>query len=88
MYETKLTPGAASLADKAKQVGCNYLASPVFGQPPAVVAKTMVCTVAGDPTAIKVVKPILDSLGRATIVIGEDVTQGELSLAQGRLGKS
>jgi 3-hydroxyisobutyrate dehydrogenase-like beta-hydroxyacid dehydrogenase len=39
----------------------------------------MVCLVAGDPTAVEIVKPVLYTIGRATIVIGEDVAQGTLT---------
>jgi len=38
----------------------------------------MVNTVAGDMDAIAYLKPILESIGRATIVVGEDVSQGML----------
>ena len=65
------------LEEKAKRVGAMYLSAPVFGQPPAVVAKTVVLTVAGDPDSVKVVLPILQSLGRAVILLGPDVQQGE-----------
>jgi 3-hydroxyisobutyrate dehydrogenase-like beta-hydroxyacid dehydrogenase len=49
-----------------------------MGQPAAAAARSMVCIVAGDAESVAYVKPILDSLGRATIVVGEDATQGKL----------
>ena len=54
-----------------------YLASPVIGQPAAAAAKQLVSVIAGNPEAIEYVKPILNYIGRETIVVGSDVSQGK-----------
>jgi len=58
-------------------VGAVYLASPVIGQSAAAAAKQLVSVIAGDPEAIEYVKPILNFIGRETIVVGGDVSQGK-----------
>ena len=51
--------------------GAFYLSSPIFGQPEAVANRTMVSTLAGDTSAVKTVKPIIDWLGQATLVMDQ-----------------
>jgi len=58
-----------------------YLASPVIGQPAAAAAKQLVSVIAGNLEAVEYIKPILDFIGRETIVVGDDVAQGESSMA-------
>jgi len=58
-----------------------YLASPVIGQPAAAAAKQLVSVIAGNLEAIEYIKPILNFIGRETIVVGDDVAQGESSVA-------
>jgi len=58
-----------------------YLASPVIGQPAAAAAKQLVSVIAGDLEAIEYINPILDFIGRGTIVVGDDVAQGKSSMA-------
>ena len=58
-------------------VGVQYLASPIVGQPAAAASRQSVSCIAGDLGAIEYVKPILDTIGRATIVVGDEVSQGE-----------
>jgi len=62
-------------------VGAVYLASPVIGQPAAAAAKQLISVIAGDPEAIECVKPILNFIGRETIVVGDDVSQGKSRFA-------
>jgi len=62
-------------------VGAVYLASPVIGQPAAAVAKQLVSVIAGNLEAIEYVKPILHFIGRDTIVVGNDVSQGKSRFA-------
>jgi 3-hydroxyisobutyrate dehydrogenase len=57
--------------------GAFYLAAPVIGQPAAAAAKQLVSVIAGNPEAIEYVKPILKFIGRETIVVGSDVSQGK-----------
>jgi len=58
-------------------VGVHYLASPIIGQPAAAASGQLVSCIAGDLGAIEYVKPILGTIGRATIVVGKDVSQGK-----------
>lgn len=53
-----------------------YLASPVIGQPAAAASKQLVSVIAGHSEAIQYIKPILDFIGRATIIVSDDVSQG------------
>ena len=57
-----------------------YLASPVIGQPAAAAAKQIVSVIAGNLEVIEYIKPILNFIGRETIVVGEDVAQGKSSM--------
>jgi hypothetical protein len=49
----------------------------VIGQPAAAASKQLVSCIAGDMKAIEYVKPILNFIGRATIIVGEHVARGK-----------
>ena len=76
-FRAMLMGDLAKLATQAKEVGCVYLACPVFGQPAAAKAGQLVCIVSGQPDEREFVKPLLAAVGRKTLDVGDDVTKGK-----------
>jgi len=77
--------GLGRLAEQAKEAGCTYLSSPVFGQPAAARAKLLVCILAGPTKEKEVVKPLLEAIGRKTVDVGEDITKGQFTVTVQRI---
>jgi 3-hydroxyisobutyrate dehydrogenase-like beta-hydroxyacid dehydrogenase len=66
------TETAALLASKHARNGQGYVAAPVFGNPDAAKARQLFIVAAGVPADIERCRPILDTLGQRTFVIGAD----------------
>lgn len=69
------TAFARRLMSEHQQRGQNYLSAPVFGRPEAAEAKKLVVVVAGEKNLIERFRPVLDSIGRRTIVTGTEPWQ-------------
>lgn len=66
---------AKRLAQEHRQCGQEYLSAPVFGRPEAAEAKKLMVAVAGEPSLVDRVRPLLDAIGRKTVVIGTEAWQ-------------
>ncbi len=60
------------LAEKHRQRRHSYVASPVFGRPPAAESAQLVVVAAGPSEAVERVRPLLEAIGRKLFVLGED----------------
>ena len=60
------------LAEKHRQRGHSYVASPVFGRPPAAESAQLVAVAAGPGEAVERVRPLLEAIGRKLFLLGED----------------
>jgi 3-hydroxyisobutyrate dehydrogenase-like beta-hydroxyacid dehydrogenase len=63
---------ATDLASAHARHGQGYVAAPVFGNPDAAKARQLFVVAAGAPADVERCRPILDSLGQRTFVIGTD----------------
>ncbi|KAE8537848.1 hypothetical protein D1P53_005909 [Cryptococcus gattii VGV] len=65
---------SAKLAEQAKSVGATYIASPVFGRPPAAEASKLLIVLSG-PANVKseVKKHLIPTIGDRFVDVGEDV---------------
>jgi 3-hydroxyisobutyrate dehydrogenase-like beta-hydroxyacid dehydrogenase len=66
------TAGASLLASEHARNGQGYVAAPVFGNPDAAKARQLFIVAAGVPADVERCRPILDSLGQRTFVLGAD----------------
>jgi len=66
---------ARRLSDEHQARGQFYVSAPVFGRPEAAAAKRLLVVAAGPEVAFQRVKPLLDAIGRGTIVIGSEAWQ-------------
>jgi 3-hydroxyisobutyrate dehydrogenase-like beta-hydroxyacid dehydrogenase len=66
------TAAASLLASEHARNRQGYVAAPVFGNPDAAKARQLFIVAAGVPADIERCRPILDSLGQRTFVIGAD----------------
>jgi 3-hydroxyisobutyrate dehydrogenase-like beta-hydroxyacid dehydrogenase len=66
---------ARRLANEHQHLGQGYLSAPVFGRPEAAEAKKLVVVVAGEESLIERFRPLLDAIGRKTIVTGTEPWQ-------------
>jgi 3-hydroxyisobutyrate dehydrogenase-like beta-hydroxyacid dehydrogenase len=64
------TATASLLASEHARNGQGYVAAPVFGNPDAAKARQLFIVAAGVPADVERCRPILDSLGQRTFVIG------------------
>lgn len=69
---------ATRLMKEHQQREQGYLSAPVFGRPEAAEAKKLVVAVAGERTLIGRVRPLLDSIGRKTVVTGSEAWQANV----------
>jgi 3-hydroxyisobutyrate dehydrogenase-like beta-hydroxyacid dehydrogenase len=51
------------------KAGQHFVAAPVFGRPEAAAAAKLVIVAAGEPAALELAKPVLDSIGQKTFVL-------------------
>jgi 3-hydroxyisobutyrate dehydrogenase-like beta-hydroxyacid dehydrogenase len=64
------TAAASDLAREHARQGQGYVAAPVFGNPDAAKARQLFIVAAGAPADLERCRPILDSLGQKTFVVG------------------
>jgi 3-hydroxyisobutyrate dehydrogenase-like beta-hydroxyacid dehydrogenase len=72
------TATASLLASRHAMSGQGYVAAPVFGNPDAAKARQLFIVAAGAPADVERCRPLLDSLGQRTFVIGDDPAQANL----------
>ena len=72
------TSAASDLASEHARHGQGYVAAPVFGNPDAAKARQLFIVAAGAPADVERCRPLLDSLGQRTFVIGADPAQANL----------
>jgi 3-hydroxyisobutyrate dehydrogenase-like beta-hydroxyacid dehydrogenase len=72
------TATASQLAREHAFRGQGYVAAPVFGNPDAAEARQLFIVAAGAAADIERCRPLLDSLGQQTFVIGADPAQANL----------
>jgi 3-hydroxyisobutyrate dehydrogenase-like beta-hydroxyacid dehydrogenase len=66
------TSTASHLAKEHARHGQGYVAAPVFGNPDAAKARQLFIIAAGAPADVERCRPLMDSLGQQTFVIGTD----------------
>src|SRR5207302_10447717 len=66
------TATASHLASEHARRGQGYVAAPVFGNPEAAKARQLFIVAAGVPADVERCKPLTDSLGQQTFVIGTE----------------
>jgi 3-hydroxyisobutyrate dehydrogenase-like beta-hydroxyacid dehydrogenase len=66
------TAAASRLAREHARREQGYVAAPVFGNPDAAKARQLFIVAAGVPADVERCRPLLDSLGQQTVVIGTD----------------
>jgi 3-hydroxyisobutyrate dehydrogenase-like beta-hydroxyacid dehydrogenase len=72
------TATASHLASEHARHGQGYVAAPVFGNPEAAKARQLFIVAAGVPVDVERCRPLLDSLGQQTFVIGHDPAHANL----------
>ena len=72
------TAAASELASEHAINGQGYVAAPVFGNPDAAKARQLYIVAAGAPADVERCRPLLDSLGQQTFVVGADPAQANL----------
>jgi 3-hydroxyisobutyrate dehydrogenase-like beta-hydroxyacid dehydrogenase len=66
------TAAASVMASEHARHGQGYVAAPVFGNPDAAKARQLFIVAAGVPADIARCRPIFDSLGQRTFIVGSD----------------
>jgi len=66
---------ARRLSSEHQARGQFYVSAPVFGRPEAAAAKRLLVVAAGEGAALHRVKPLLDAIGRGTVVVGSEPWQ-------------
>jgi 3-hydroxyisobutyrate dehydrogenase-like beta-hydroxyacid dehydrogenase len=69
---------ASHFASEHARRGQGYVAAPVFGNPDAAAARQLFIVAAGVAADVERCRPVLDSLGQQTFVIGSDPGQANL----------
>jgi 3-hydroxyisobutyrate dehydrogenase-like beta-hydroxyacid dehydrogenase len=69
---------ASSLAQEHARHGQGYVAAPIFGNPDAAKARQLFILAAGAAADVERCRPLFDSLGQKTFVIGTDPGQANL----------
>ena len=72
------TAAASELASEHALNGQGYVAAPVFGNPDAAKARQLYIVAAGAPADVERCRPLFDSLGQRTFVVGDDPAQANL----------
>ena len=72
------TSAASDLAKEHARHGQGYVAAPVFGNPDAAKARQLFIVAAGAPADVERCRPLFDSLGQKTFVIGTDPEHANL----------
>jgi 3-hydroxyisobutyrate dehydrogenase-like beta-hydroxyacid dehydrogenase len=79
------TATASELASEHATCGQGYVAAPVFGNPDAAKARQLFIVAAGAPADVERCRPLVDSLGQQTFVIGADPAQANLMKLLGNM---
>jgi 3-hydroxyisobutyrate dehydrogenase-like beta-hydroxyacid dehydrogenase len=72
------TAAASQLASEHALRGQGYVAAPVFGNPDAAKARQLFIVAGGAPADVERCRPLLDSLGQRTFVVGTDPAHANL----------
>ena len=72
------TAAASELASEHALNGQGYVAAPVFGNPDAAKARQLYIVAAGALADVERCRPLFDSLGQRTFVVGDDPAQANL----------
>jgi 3-hydroxyisobutyrate dehydrogenase-like beta-hydroxyacid dehydrogenase len=72
------TAAASELTSEHAMNGQGYVAAPVFGNPDAAKARQLYIVAAGAPADVERCRPLFDSLGQQTFVVGTDPAQANL----------
>ena len=72
------TAAASELASEHALNGQGYVAAPVFGNPDAAKARQLYIIVAGATADVERCRPLFESLGQRTFVVGNDPAQANL----------
>jgi 3-hydroxyisobutyrate dehydrogenase-like beta-hydroxyacid dehydrogenase len=72
------TAAASELASEHAMNGQGYVAAPVFGNPDAAKARQLYIVAAGAAADVERCRPLFDSLGQQTFVVGTDPAQANL----------
>jgi 3-hydroxyisobutyrate dehydrogenase-like beta-hydroxyacid dehydrogenase len=72
------TATASELASEHAINGQGYVTAPVFGNPDAAKARQLYIIAAGAPADVERCRPLFDSLGQQTFVVGSDPAQANL----------
>ena len=72
------TAAASELASEHAMNEQGYVAAPVFGNPDAAKARQLYIVTAGAPADVERCRPLFDSLGQQTFVVGPDPAQANL----------
>jgi 3-hydroxyisobutyrate dehydrogenase-like beta-hydroxyacid dehydrogenase len=72
------TAAASELASEHALNDQGYVAAPVFGNPDAAKARQLYIVAAGAPADVERCRPLFDSLGQRTFVVGNDPAQANL----------
>jgi 3-hydroxyisobutyrate dehydrogenase-like beta-hydroxyacid dehydrogenase len=79
------TAAASLLANEHAINGQGYVAAPVFGNPDAAKGRQLFIIAAGAPTDVERCRPLFDSIGQQTFVIGADPAQANLTKLLGNM---
>jgi 3-hydroxyisobutyrate dehydrogenase-like beta-hydroxyacid dehydrogenase len=72
------TAAASELASEHAMNGQGYVAAPVFGNPDAAKARQLYIVAAGAAAEVERCRPLFDSLGQQTFVVGDEPAQANL----------
>ncbi|WP_066517551.1 NAD(P)-dependent oxidoreductase [Curtobacterium ammoniigenes] len=82
---TVSTEAASRAAAAASDAGISYVSAPVSGNPGVVAAGRAIFAVSGPDAGVEAARPVLEALGRATYVVGEQVQANVVKLATNAL---
>ncbi|QWZ07415.1 NAD(P)-dependent oxidoreductase [Nocardioides panacis] len=77
-HATVSVQAADLLAARHDAAGVAYVAAPVLGRAPVAEAGQLNIVAAGEPGVIEKIRPVLDTLGKRTWVVGEQARQANL----------
>jgi 3-hydroxyisobutyrate dehydrogenase-like beta-hydroxyacid dehydrogenase len=77
-HATVSVAAADLLSDRHAVAGVAYVAAPVLGRAPVAEAGQLNIVAAGDPDVLEAVRPVLDTVGKRTWVVGRQARQANL----------
>jgi 3-hydroxyisobutyrate dehydrogenase-like beta-hydroxyacid dehydrogenase len=72
------TSAASRLASEHARWGQGYVAAPVFGNPDAAKARELFIVAAGAPADVERCRPLFESLGQSTFIVGDQPSHANL----------